>query len=615
MAVADDVAAVPPTIAQLPFFSSGRYPKPDLLGRCENGAIIPTSGREVIERVRDLGLGLQALGLQSGDRVALLAESSPDWLLVDFAILASAAATVPIYPTLSADQVGFILRDSGAAIVIVSTPVQLEKLLAVASSLPALKHVVVTSVADGEVAQARALAPGLAFLTLAELAERGHQAIRQGWGIGRDFHDRAKRVAPDDLATIVYTSGTTGDPKGVMLTHRNLVANLGAITGILDLSEEDVALSFLPLCHGFERMVAYVYLLNGVSMIFAESIDTVARDLKVVRPTVMTGVPRVYEKLQAKVAATAAAAGGLKPKIFGWASRVALARGGRLGTGRGESPWLSLKGRLADKLVFSKIRQGVGGRLRFAVSGSAPLNANVAQWFYGIGLPIVEGYGLTETAPVLTVTPRTAPRFGRVGIALPNVELRIAADGEILVRGDNVMRGYFNREAETSEVLADGWFRTGDIGDVDADGYLRITDRKKELLVTSGGKKIAPQPIENELRADPLIFEAIVVGDGRHFPAVLLVPDFAALFLRLGVLRPQDEAGVRALLDRPDVRALFQAAIDRVNAPLAQFERLKKFHVLAHELTLAAGELTPTLKIKRRVVEDKYRRQIEELYR
>jgi long-chain acyl-CoA synthetase len=370
MTAGDDVTALPPTIAQLPFFASGRFPRPDLLGRCENGAVVPVSGRELIERVRELGLGLQALGLQAGERVALLAESSPEWLLVDFGILTSAAVTVPIYPTLSAEQAGFILRDSGAVSIVVSTSPQLEKVLAVAAMLPALKHVVVAKVSETDIARARTAAPALTFVTLDELAERGHLAIRQGWGVGHDFHDRAKRVAPDDLATIIYTSGTTGDPKGVMLTHRNLIANLTAVTEILDLSESDVALSFLPLCHGFERMVAYVYLANGVSMIFAESIETVARDLKVVRPTVMTGVPRVYEKLQARVAATALEAGGLKAKIFGWATRVAMARGARIGAGRPASGWLALQVRLADRLVFSRfgrvLAAGCGSQYRAA---------------------------------------------------------------------------------------------------------------------------------------------------------------------------------------------------------------------------------------------------------
>jgi long-chain acyl-CoA synthetase len=291
-----------------------------------------------------------------------------------------------------------------------------------------------------------------------------------------------------------------------------------------------------------------------------------------------------------------------------------MARGARIGAGRPLSSWLAMQVRLADRLVFSKIRDGVGGRLRFAVSGSAPLSAPVAQWFYGIGVPVIEGYGLTETAPVLTVTPLRAPRFGRVGIPLPNVELRIAEDGEILARGENVMRGYFGREDESREALAGGWFRTGDIGDLDAQGYLRITDRKKELLVTSGGKKIAPQPIENALRADPLIAEAVVVGDGRHFPAVLVVPEFAALFAQIGAPRPSDAATLRETLDRPAVRALYQAAVDRVNAPLAQFERVKKFSLLPRELTLASGELTPTLKVKRRVIEERYRQEIEALY-
>ena len=609
------VSGLPPTLAQLPFFVSGRFPRPDLLGRCEPERIVYTSGREFLERVRDLGLGFQALGMAQGDRVVLLSESRPDWLLADFAILTGGAATVPVYPTLAAEQVAFIIRDSGAAIAVVSTPVQLEKVLRERASLPALRTIVMVQISEDELVTARAAVPDLTILTFGELAERGHQAIRQGWGIGRDFHERAKRIRPDDLATVIYTSGTTGEPKGVMLTHGNLIANLRDLGTVFELSQDDAALSFLPLCHAFERMVAYVYLSNGVSMTFAESIDTVGRDLRRVRPTVMSGVPRVYEKLHARVEATVAEAGGIKVRLFDWASGVAEKRGLALSRGRGISPWLAMQSRIADRLVFQRIREGVGGRLRFAVSGSAPLSEELGRWFQGVGLPILEGYGLTETSPVLTVTPLSRIRFGTVGPPLPGVEIRIAEDGEVLARGPNVMRGYFNRDRETGEVIRDGWFHTGDIGEFDEHGYLKITDRKKELLVTSGGKKIAPQPIEAALRSQALVSEAVLVGDRRHFPAALIVPNLTALAARLGAAHPQTDAERHALLTRADVRTAYEHVVDHVNAALAQFERIKRFHILPRELTLEAGELTPTLKVKRRVVEERYREEIENLYR
>lgn len=606
----DEIERLPATIAQLPFFASGRFPKPDLLGRCEGGAIVKISGREFLERVREIGLGLQALGLTAGDRVVLLAESRPEWLLVDFAILASGGVTVPVYPTLAAEQAGFIARDSGAVFAIVSTPAQLEKLAAVAPTLPNLKAVIITQPDAPHVKPFGALP----VHTLDEIAERGHQAIRAGWGVGREFHDRARRVRPSDLATIIYTSGTTGEPKGVMLSHANLVANLDGVTRRLSLSQDDVALSFLPLCHGFERLVAYLYLSTGVSMIFAESLETVARDIGIVRPTLMSGVPRVYEKLHARIVATAQQAGGLKKTIFNWASRVAEARGDVLAANKPASTWLALQSRLADRLVFRKIRAGLGGRFRFAVSGSAPLGAMLGRWFCGIGLPLIEGYGLTETSPVLTAMPIEAIRFGTVGPPLDNVELKIAEDGEVLARGPNIMSGYYNRPADTAAAIKDGWFYTGDIGRLDERGYLIITDRKKELLVTSGGKKIAPQPVEAALRATGLIGEAVLIGDGRRFPAALIVPNFAALALQLGVEKPANEAAAAALIVRPEAHALYAAAIEGVNEKLAQFERIKKFHLLSREFTLDAGELTPTLKVKRRVIDSRYKAQIEGMY-
>jgi len=599
------IPTTPRTIAELPFFVAGRFLKPDLVGRCLGGKVEQFNGRELVDRVRDFSLGLSALGLTPGGRVAILSESRPEWLVADFAVLTAGAVTVPIYPTLSPEQVSFILRDSGATIAIVSTGVQLEKIRGVAAGLEALQAIVMIEPVDASMGPDH-----IKLLSFQDVSAGGHRRILDGWGVAREYQDRARAVEPDDLATIIYTSGTTGQPKGVMLTHGNLAANVEGVLSVLDLNQDDTSLSFLPLCHAFERTVSYVCLAAGVSVVFAESIDTVARDLLIVRPTVMSGVPRVFEKLHARVMEKGRQTAGLKRRIFEWAVGLAVERGTRLSEGR-PLPWrLRAASALAERQVFSKIREGIGGRLRWAVSGSAPLNIDIARFFFGVGLPILEGYGLTETAPVLSVMPPGRVRFGTVGPPLPNVEIRIAPDGEVLARGPNVMRSYFERPADTAAVLADGWFHTGDIGTFDEKGYLRITDRKKEVLVTSGGKKIAPQPIEERLRAHPLVNEAMLVGDRRHFPAALITPDFRVLASRLSL----DDHAARSRVHADDVRALYQAIVDEVNRDLAQFERIKKFVVLADDFSIATGELTPTLKIKRRVVEAKYREVIEGMY-
>jgi long-chain acyl-CoA synthetase len=598
-----DIPTRPRTIAELPFFASGRYPKPDLIGQCREGGVDYTSGRDLLPKVRDISLGLSALGMKPGHRVAILSESRPEWLFADLAVLAGGGVTTPVYPTLSADQIAFILADCEASIVVVSTSVQLEKLLSIIERAPSVETVVMM----GDVTMT---SDRVRIERLETVATMGHDRLRAGWGVAREFHEAARRVRPDDLATIIYTSGTTAEPKGVMLTHANLVANLDGVLQVLDLREEDVALSFLPLCHGFERMVAYIYLTVGISVAFAESIDTIARDLQVVRPTVMSGVPRVFEKLRARIFEKASQAPAPRRALFHWAVSVAERRGRLLGDRKPLPASLRLASAVADRLVFAKIRAGVGGRMRFAVSGSAPLDPGLATFFYGVGLPILEGYGLTETAPVLCVMPLEHVRFGTVGPPLPNVELKIATDGEILARGPNVMLGYYRRPEDTAAVMTDGWFHTGDIGALDEAGFLRITDRKKEVIVTSGGKKVAPQPIEQRLRQQPFVAEAVLVGDRRHFPAALLLPDFAALAARWGVT----VADARARVSTPETHALLQAAFDAANEGLAQFERVKKFVPFTEELTIANGMLTPTLKVKRRVFEERYREEIDGMY-
>jgi long-chain acyl-CoA synthetase len=596
------------TIADLPFHVTGRFPKPLAIGRCRGDEIVGLSSKEMFERVRDVSLGLRTLGVSTGDRVALIAESRPEWLLCDFAILAAGGVTVPIYPTLSAAQAQYILQDSGVRLVIVSTRLQLEKTQEVRHLLPALEAVVCMDAAAATAAPATA-----SILSLDDLERRGHARMTAEWGAAKEFRDAARAIRPDSLATIIYTSGTTGEPKGVMLTHANLVANMRAAAAALEISQDDVALSFLPLSHAFERTVSFVYLFAGVSIVFAESFDTIARDLLKVRPTVLTGVPRVYEKLHARIVETAQKAGGGKAAVFRWSVNAGLARARAVLRGRAPGPIVSLKASIAERLVFSTVREKLGGRLRFVASGSAPLSDSVMEFFYAVGVPIIEGYGLTETAPILTFNPLRQLRVGTVGRAIPGVELRIADDGEILARGPNVMRGYYNKPEATAAVLQDGWFHTGDIGRLDDEGYLTITDRKKDLLVTSGGKKIAPQPIEAILKRSPLVAEAVVLGDRRKYAAALIVPELSALERRLKDLGRAP--GTREELStRPDVIALYQEIVDALNRELSQFERIKRIALLPAEFSVESGELTPTLKVKRKVVEQRWRDRIEALY-
>lgn len=602
-----DLARIPDTLAELPFFVSGRFPYPKLIGVCRADGIEYTGGRELLTIVREISLGLGTLGLTRGSRIAILSESRPEWVFTDLAILAGGAVTVPIYPTLSGEQVGTLLADSGATMCVVSTPEQLAKVVAATPRCPALATVITLF-------DPPANAERLVLVALTDIATRGRRAMMDGWGIAREFHDRAKAVEPSDIATIIYTSGSSGEPKGVMLTHANIVANLRGVQQVLSLDEKDTGLSFLPICHAFERTVVYVYLTNGVSMVFAESIDTLPRDLLLARPTVMSGVPRVYEKMLDRILERGRAETGVRRKIFDLAMAVARARGRSLPEGQRPPLWARLAGPLCDRMVFAKINENLGGRIRFTVSGSAPLREDVGRLFFGMGIPILEGYGLTETSPVLTVNSPGRVRFGSVGPPLPNVELRIADDGEILAKGPNVMAGYFNRPDLTAESLVDGWFRTGDIGRLDAEGCLHITDRKKEILVTSGGKKVAPQPIEASLRGQPTIAEALVIGDRQRFPAVLVLPRWAALATAVGAPVPADRAGREALAARADARAVIQSAIDEVNRPLAHFEKLKAFAVILDDFSIAGGELTPTLKVKRRMVEQRYQELIAGIY-
>ncbi len=594
------------TIAELPFYIHGRHPKDALIGRCRGDATEMLSTQEFFDRIRDQCLGLGVLGVKAGDRVAILSDSRPEWVMADLAILTLGGVTVPIYPTLPASQVRYILNDSEAVVTVAADAEQAAKVHEVWSDLPNLRTLVVMDTPDG----VGTAPPEREAISLGALTARGHQRLITDDGVGRQYKETALAITPDQLATIIYTSGTTGEPKGVMLTHQNLATNMVDSARVVDVGKEDVALSFLPLSHAFERLVTYLDLWRGVTVTFAESLDTIAANMQLVKPTMMTGVPRVYEKLHARVHEAVAGAPAIRRALFHWAVGVGLGGARAFLAGRPAPLSVRLQAGLADKLVLSTIRGRLGGRIRFLVSGSAPLMVPVAEFLFAIGAPVLEGYGLTETSPTLTVNPMEKPKLGTVGPAIPNVELRIADDGEVLARGPNVMQGYYRKPEATAEVIRDGWFHTGDLGSLDEDGYLTITGRKKELIVTAGGKNIPPAPIEAALKRSPLVAEAVMMGDGRPYCTALLIPDFAALAAQAGA----GNASREALVGRSEVVALFDAVVAGVNSDLAPHEQVKRFALLPAEFTIATGELTPTLKVKRNVVAERWGDAIERLY-
>ncbi|MGH7568348.1 MAG: AMP-dependent synthetase/ligase [Gemmatimonadales bacterium] len=565
-----------------------------------DGRWVTISHREAADRVQALSLGLRELGVQPGDRVSILSENRPEWALSDYACLCARAADVPIYPTLPAKQVEYILRDSGAVAVFCSTTVQLAKVLEVRAALPALRHVIVF--------QADAKRDGV--LTLAEVEAKG----RASAGKYPRFKAEALEVRPEQLATLIYTSGTTGDPKGVMLTHDNIYSNVQSAVQIMPIVSKDECLSMLPLSHIFERMVDYTMLQAGVIINYAESFDTVAANLQEVKPTVVLSVPRLYEKVYARVLENALAGSGLKRRIFFWAKKAGEAWATYRLAGLPVPGGLALKKKIADRLVFSKLQARTGGRVRYFVSGGAPLSPDIAKFFFGAGLPIAEGYGLTETSPVLTLNPLDRIKLGTVGPAIPGVRLRIAPDGEILARGPGIMQGYYNKPEATREAIdADGWFHTGDIGEVDADGYLKITDRKKDLIVTAAGKNIAPQPIENTVKANKFVVNAVMLGDKRKFPIMLIVPNYENLE-RWAKDRNLAYASRAELIALPDVQAKVEREVMGQLRDLAKFEMPKKVLLLQHDFTIENGELTPTLKVKRRAVEKRYKEMVDQAY-
>jgi long-chain acyl-CoA synthetase len=585
------------TLARL-FRHTISYDKPDAILAKQDGAYQPISSREFFRRVGALHLELRNASLKKGDRCAILSENRWEWAVTDFAMLTAGVVTVPLYPTQTAEQLHYMLKHSEAKVIAVSTQQQLEKIQQIWGRLPCLEGAVVfdpVSAGDRRVVSLHKLVGD------APLSEREVQ----------NFEAAMSAVRHDDLASIIYTSGTTGPPKGVMLTHANFMSNI--MDHGLDLRPTDVCLSFLPLSHVAERTADYSYFYSGATVAYAESIEAVPQNLREVRPSIVVGVPRFFEKMQARVLQAVAEAPLPRQKLFFWALKVGKRSMAFRLEQRAMPLALRLKHALASRLVFAKLRQKLGGRIRFFISGAAPLPRHVAEFFYAVGVEICEGYGLTETSPVVTLNYPGRIRFGTVGSVIRNVEVKIAPDGEILVRGPNIMKGYYKQEDLTAQSIVDGWFHTGDIGSFDEQWNLRITDRKKDLFKTSGGKYIAPQAIENLLKQSTYVSMAVVVGDGRQFPSALIVPDFAQLdqFASASGIPTLDRA---ELTRHESVHRMLEEEVRTACQDLAQYERIKKILVIDREFSIENGEITPTLKVRRKEVERRYAAEIQQLY-
>lgn len=580
-------------------FAVEEYRKPGAIRFKENGVWMQLSSEDLLRRVRDVALGLYRHGVRKGDRVALMAESSVYWSITDYAVLSNGAVTVPIFPTQALPQVKYILEESQPKLLVVSTRKLLTHIEPVLAGLPELK-VALIEPADHP----------SAATTFERLSNEGHELCLERPDLFEKITS-SFNIHPGDLASIIYTSGTTGEPKGVMLSHDNFIFNAIQTGLTVGPTPEDVCLSFLPLSHIFERTVVYLYLMFGVTICFAESVETVAENLLEIRPTIMTSVPRMFEKVYDRILRKAASLPKRKKKLFDWALHVGLACAKRRDEGKRTSLSLGLKYRVASKLVFSKWREAVGGRGRCFISGGAALRSDIACAFWGAGIPILQGYGLTETSPVVCANTLAKNRIGSVGQPMAGVELKLGEDGEIMVRGRLVMMGYYNKPEETREVLTDdGWFKTGDIGEQDTDGFVRITDRKKDLIKLTNGKFIAPQLIEAMIMACPLVEQVVVIGNQRKFPVALIVPKMQALkeYAASRNIDAQNSCSDHRIAE------YYREQVDRLTSDLGEFERIKKVALLDREFSIEGGELTPTLKIRRKVIEEKYRDRIDSLY-
>ena len=559
---------------------------------------------EVYNNTETFALGLASLGVKRGDKVAIIAENRPEWVYSDMAILSLCAVDVPLYPISTSETIEFILNNSESVGIIVSNKFHLNKIMKIRNNCRHLKFIVVMNPEDKgsekEVYNFQDIqSKGVAF-------KSEHPNY---------FEETAKMCQENELCTIIYTSGTTGEPKGVMLTHKNIVSNVKAAHEIFDIGETDIFLSFLPLCHIFERMGGYYTAFScGGQIAYAESIEKIASNMEDIKPTIMTAVPRLFERMYSKIKRNVESQPEKKQKIFNWAIEIGKEYHVAKKSGQPIPIFLSLKHKLADKLVFGKLREKTGGKLRFFISGGAALARELGQFFEAAGMLIIEGYGLTESSPVIAANRLNDYKFGTVGKTMPGVEIKIAKDGEILAYGPNIMQGYYRNKKETEETVKDGWLYTGDIGVFDAEGFLIITDRKKHLFKTSGGKYIAPTPIENMFLASKYIDQFILIGDRRMFLSALIVPDYEALKEYADANRIQYKT-VEELVDMKQIYELLDKELDQFQKKLANFERVRKFAILDKPFTIETGELTPSLKVKRKVIEERYKDLIEDMYK
>ena len=579
-----------------------KHGKQDALNHKVGSEWVNISGETFVERVRNVALGLAELGIKPGDRIALLSENRPEWSIADLAILSLGAINVPIYTTQAVDQIRYILTDSGARAIFISNSKLFKHASKALEGLDFLERIVFFDAPGGD--------PVERSSTLESLEKSGQE---RSMNKPAAFGAYLKAIRPDDLATIIYTSGTTGEPKGVMLTHSNFVSNVLSIVGGLPISATDIALSVLPLSHIFERTGFYIFCYSGVSVYYTASFDQVAENLREVRPTVMTAVPRLFEKVYHRILKKGISQKSWKRRVFVRSLEVGQRYAEAKDKKKLVGPALALQQKMANRLVFSKWREGVGGRLRYFVSGGAPLSPVLSYAFLAAGIPILQGYGATETCIVSANRPENN-QVGSVGVPFEGIDVAIAEDGEILLRGPNVMRGYYGHPEETASVLSDEWFATGDVGHLDKEGHLYITDRKKDLFKLSNGKYVAPQQIESLLKQSEFVNQVVVVGAGRKQPAALIVPEWEAVRQALSVAGENFPTDRVALAKLPAAIRLVQSEVALLTRELADYERIRRVALLPDEFTIDRGELTPTLKVKRRVIDQKFENLIEELY-
>ncbi len=593
------------TVSQMFNNSTTKYFNKALYYYKKDSQWIGLTGREIKYTVKDIAFGLLSLDVKHGDRVSILSNNSPKWAMCDYGAIISGSATVSIYPTLIASQILYILFDSGTKVIFVENQEQLDKIVEIKDQCPQLLQIIVLDDSyDGS----------------EEFVMNFSNFLNVGTNYAKDSeldfeNDLIPASKPDDLLTLIYTSGTTGNPKGVMLSHKNLMTNVDATVNSVKFTESESFLSFLPLSHVFERMGGHfsAFSVGGI-VYYAESIESVPDNLIEVKPSIVLSVPRLYEKIHAKIIEGLKTAPPIKRKLFNWATKTGSDVSTLELAGEPIPFGLKLQYKIADKLIYSKIKAKMGGNLRFFVSGGAPLSQEIAEFFASVGVTILEGYGLTETSPVLTCNTENYKRFGSVGKPLYNIDIKIADDGEILAKGPSIMLGYYNNEEATKEVLeSDGWFHTGDIGEIDQDGFLKITDRKKSLIVTSGGKNVAPAPLENTVIASPYVEQIVAIGDKRNYISALIAPCFENVKKYLHE-NGKEISSNEAIIDHPDVIELFTKIIDNAMRKFSKYEKIKKFALIPRILTLEKGELTPTLKVVRKVVVENFKDEIENIY-